>query len=79
MTLLVALTPFHLHGEYDVESLGEEMVSVTHGYSRDHRPDLKQAVAQIITSHKLNLPVWVEGLSGNSSGASGWIFTDWSC
>ncbi len=44
---------FHLHGEYDVESPGEEMVSITHGYSRDHRPDLKQVVAQIITSHKM--------------------------
>ena len=58
---------FHLHGEYDVESPGEEMVSITHGYSRDHRPDLKQVVAQIITSNKSNLPVWLEVLSGNSS------------
>jgi len=58
---------FHLHGEYDVAVLGEEMVSITHGYSRDHRPDLKQVVAQIITSHKSNLPVWLEVLSGNSS------------
>jgi transposase len=58
---------FHLHGEYDVDAPGEEMVSITHGYSRDHRPDLKQVVAQIITSHKSNLPVWLEVLSGNSS------------
>ena len=58
---------FHLHGEYDVNAPGEEMVSITHGYSRDHRPDLKQVVAQIITSHKSNLPVWLEVLSGNSS------------
>lgn len=58
---------FHLHGEYDVDMPGEEMVSITHGYSRDHRPDLKQVVAQIITSHKSNLPVWLEVLSGNSS------------
>ena len=58
---------FHLHGEYDVEAPGEEMVSITHGYSRDHRPDLKQVVAQIITSHKSNLPIWLEVLSGNSS------------
>jgi transposase len=58
---------FHLHGEYDVDAPGEEMISITHGYSRDHRPDLKQVVAQIITSHKSNLPVWLEVLSGNSS------------
>ena len=58
---------FHLHGQYDVDAPGEEMISITHGYSRDHRPDLKQVVAQIITSHKSNLPVWLEVLSGNSS------------
>lgn len=58
---------FHLHGQYDVETPDEEMVTITHGYSRDHRPDLKQVVAQIITSHKSNLPVWLEVLSGNSS------------
>ena len=58
---------FHLHGQYDVDAPDEEMVSITHGYSRDHRPDLKQVVAQIITSHKSNLPVWLEVLSGNSS------------
>jgi transposase len=58
---------FHLHGQYDVETPDEEMITITHGYSRDHRPDLKQAVAQIITSHKSNLPIWLEVLSGNSS------------
>ena len=58
---------FHLHGKYDIESPEEEMVSITYGYSRDHRPDLKQVVAQLITSHKTNLPVWLEVLSGNSS------------
>jgi transposase len=58
---------FHLHGQYDVDAPDEEMVSITHGYSRDHRPDLKQVVAQIITSNKSNLPVWLEVLSGNSS------------
>ncbi len=58
---------FHLHGQYGVETPDQEMITITHGYSRDHRPDLKQVVAQIITSHKSNLPVWLEVLSGNSS------------
>lgn len=58
---------FHLHGQYEAEDPDKEMISITHGYSRDHRPDLKQVVAQIITSHKSNLPVWLEVLSGNSS------------
>ena len=55
---------FHLHGEYDIESPEEEMVSITYGFSRDHRPDLRQVVAQLITRHKTNLPVWLEILSG---------------
>jgi transposase len=50
---------FHLHGQYDVDMPGEKMVSITYGYSRDHRPELKQVVAQLITSHKSNLPVWL--------------------
>jgi transposase len=58
---------FHLHGEYDVNEPGDEMVSITYGYSRDHRPDLKQVVAQIITSQRSSLPIWLEVLSGNSS------------
>jgi transposase len=44
-----------------------QAISITEGYSRDHRPDLKQVVAQLITSHKSALPVWLEVLSGNSS------------
>ena len=58
---------FHLHGQYDVDVPDDEMISITHGYSRDHRPELKQVVAQLITSHKSSLPVWLEVLSGNSS------------
>ena len=58
---------FHLHGEYEVEEPDEQAITITHGYSRDHRPDLKQVVAQMITSQKSALPVWLEVLSGNSS------------
>jgi transposase len=58
---------FHLHGEYDTGEPDTHAINITHGYSRDHRPDLKQVVAQIITSHKSALPVWLGVLSGNSS------------
>jgi transposase len=56
---------FHLHGEYEVEET--EAIEITHGYSRDHRPDLKQAVLSLITAQQSALPVWLEVLSGNSS------------
>ena len=58
---------FHLHGAYDVDEPEREAISITYGYSRDHRPDLKQVVLQLITHHKSALPVWLEVLSGNSS------------
>jgi transposase len=58
---------FHLHGAYDRQEPEREAISITYGYSKDHRPDLKQVVVQLITSHKSALPVWFEALSGNSS------------
>lgn len=58
---------FHLHGAYDRQEPEREVISVTYGYSKDHRPDLKQVVVQLITSHKSALPVWFEALSGNSN------------
>jgi transposase len=58
---------FHLHGAYDSEEPDVKAISVTYGYSKDHRPDLKQVVLQLITSHKSALPVWLEVLSGNSN------------
>ena len=58
---------FHLHGAYDPDEPEREAISVTYGYSKDHRPDLKQVVLQLITHHKSALPVWLEVLSGNSN------------
>jgi transposase len=58
---------FHLHGAYDADEPEREAISITYGYSRDHRPDLKQVVLQLITHHKSALPTWLEVLSGNSN------------
>jgi len=58
---------FHLHGAYDPDEPEREAISITYGYSKDHRPDLKQVVLQLITHHKSALPVWLEVLSGNSN------------
>ena len=58
---------FHLHGQYAASEPDTEAISITHGYSRDHRPDLKQVVVQLITSQSSALPVWLAALSGNNS------------
>ena len=58
---------FHLHGAYDPDEPEIEAIEVTYGYSKDHRPDLKQVVLQLITTHRSSLPIWLEVLSGNSN------------
>ena len=55
-----------LHGQYEDDS-PEEMVEIAHGYSKDHRPDLKQVMMGLTMSGPANLPVWMEPLNGNSS------------
>ena len=42
-------TSFALTGEYVPDS-DEQAITITHGYSKDHRPDLKQAVLELIVS-----------------------------
>jgi transposase len=58
---------FHLHGQYSAEEPQIETIEITYGYSKEHRPDLKQVVVSLITGHRSQLPVWMEALSGNSS------------
>ena len=59
-------TSFSLHGAYE-DSSTEQMIEVTHGYSKDHRPDLKQVMMSLTMTGPANLPIWMEPLSGNSS------------
>ena len=51
-------TPFHLHGEYNnietAENHQERLILITKGYSRDHRPDLKQCVLDLIVSSDIS-------------------------
>ena len=51
----------------DEENREAAVVHVTHGYSKDHRHDLKQVVVTLITTERSNLPMWLEVLDGNSS------------
>lgn len=63
----------HLHGQYETADPATEAIKVTHGYSRDHRPDLKQVIVQLITTERSMLPVWLEVLSGNSSDKTSFV------
>lgn len=59
-------TSLSVHGEYK-NSDGVEAIELTHGYSKDHRPDLKQAVLSLVVNGPSALPLWMEPLDGNSS------------
>ena len=59
-------TTFSLQGAYETESDDETVIQITHGYSRDSRPDLKQVVVQMICSYRSQIPIWLESLDGNT-------------
>jgi transposase len=59
-------TSFSLSGEYVPES-DEQAITITHGYSRDHRPDLKQAVLELMVSQDGGIPFGSKSWDGNMS------------
>jgi transposase len=61
-------TSFHVDGRYNSdEAPDEQVVHITRGYSRDHRPDLNQVMLELIVEHQAGIPVLMKPLSGNSS------------
>lgn len=74
---------FSVHGEYknalpllnksskeknnQVKDIKEIPIKITHGYSRDHRPDLKQFILNMIVSGDGDVPIFIETGSGNQS------------
>ena len=71
-------TSFHLHGEYKSEEKKEEKeeiikereIIITRGYSRDHRPDLKQCVLDLIVSNDNSMPLLMRTGDGNEADKS---------
>jgi transposase len=59
-------TSLSLSGEYIPES-DEQAMTITHGYSRDHRPDLKQVVLELMVSQDGGIPFVSKSWDGNTS------------
>ncbi len=59
-------TTFSVTGESYPDS-DEHAVRVTHGYSKDHRPDLKQVVHELMVSQDGGVPLLMKTWSGNES------------
>ncbi len=59
-------TSLLVHGAYAVED-EPQTIEVTHGFSKDHRPDLKQVVLSLVVNGPSSIPLWMDPLDGNSS------------
>jgi transposase len=66
-------TSFSLTGEYVPES-DQQAIAITHGYSKDHRPDLKQAVLELMVSQDGGVPLVSKNWDGHASDSQ--IFQD---
>jgi transposase len=67
-------TSFHLHGQYDDDDDDDdddvrkpEEIRVTYGYSRDHRPDLKQFVVDLMSTGDGGVPLFFRVADGNEA------------
>jgi transposase len=76
----VDTTSFSVSGQYAMADKGNEpeteaerspseaaVIAITHGYSRDHREDLKQWMIALATTHDGDVPLFLQPLDGNSS------------
>ncbi len=79
-------TSFHLHGQYnnrenkdtkEIEVNRENPIVITKGYSRDHRPDLKQCLLDLIVSSDGDIPIFMREGSGNESDNFTDRITNW--
>jgi transposase len=62
-------TSLHLHGEYACDPQQEEPTAlrITHGYSRDHRHDLKQFVVDLMCTGDGGVPLFFRVADGNEA------------
>jgi transposase len=63
-------TSVHVDGrDNSAEEPTEQVVHITRGYSRDHRPDLNQVRLARMVEHQAGIPILMKPLSGTSSDA----------
>jgi len=62
-------TSLTLYGDYPAHVTQESnsQPQPARGYSKAHRPDLKQVVLSLVEMGPANIPIWMEALDGNSS------------
>jgi len=61
-------TSFHVDGRSNsTEEPEAEVMHITRGYRRDHRPDLNHVMLTLIVEHQAGMPLLMHPLSGHSS------------
>ena len=61
-------TSVHVDGRYNsAEEPEAEVMHITWGYSRNHRPDLNQVMLELLVEHQAGLPLLMQPRSGHSS------------
>lgn len=62
---------FHVDGVYRIEGESDNAhnsaIRITHGYSRDHRPDLKQFAVDLMCSGDGDIPLYLRVADGNEA------------
>ena len=66
LTNNIDTTTLSVHGAYAIDD-DPKVIEVTHGFSKDHRPDLKQVVLSLVVNGPSSIPLWMDPLDGNSS------------
>jgi len=60
-------TTFSVHGEYRSSRLEDAAIRITHGHSKQKRPDLRQIFLNLLVSSDGGIPLFMQALDGNSS------------
>ena len=70
---------FDSTGTAKTRTSSPQAIEITYGYSRDHRPDLKQFIIDLISSGDGDIPIFLKSASGNQSDSSsfGKIFLEY--
>lgn len=62
---------FHVDGKYDSQREDQERgINITYGYSRDHRPDLKQFIVDLMCSSDGDVPMYMRVGDGNEADSA---------
>jgi transposase len=63
-------TSVHVEGrDNSDEEPGEQVVPITRGYSRDHRPDLNHVMVELMVEHQAGMPLLLQPRRGNRRDA----------